>query len=78
MVGDQWSPALNVVRVLDTLRRMLESQNPEDMLNMKAADLHRRSKERFEEKARLMTQKHALIKGSPEAMEIEKRLEYPS
>ncbi len=59
ILKDQWSPALTVNKVLLSICSLLTDPNPKDPLVPEAADIYMKDKARYEETARLWTQKYA-------------------
>lgn len=56
----QWSPALNILKTLQSLRSLLDEPNPDDPLNPEAGRLCREDKEGFTKQARKDTAKYGL------------------
>jgi ubiquitin-conjugating enzyme E2 D/E len=59
ILKDQWSPALTVNKVLLSICSLLTDPNPKDPLVPEVADIYMKDKARYEETARLWTQKYA-------------------
>ncbi len=59
ILKDQWSPALTVNKVLLSICSLLTDPNPKDPLVPEVAEIYMKDKVRYEETARLWTQKYA-------------------
>ena len=55
----QWSPALSISKVLLSILSLLTDANPADPLVPEIADLYKRDRPAYDEKARLWTQEYA-------------------
>lgn len=54
-----WSPALSISRVLLSISSLLADPNPNDPLNIEAANIYKSDINAFNEKAKMMTRKFA-------------------
>jgi ubiquitin-conjugating enzyme E2 D/E len=59
ILKNQWSPALTISKVLLSILSLLTDANPNDPLVPEIADLYRRDRPAYDEKARLWTQLYA-------------------
>ena len=59
ILKDQWSPALTIGKVLLSISSLLCDPNPDDPLVPEIANLFKTNKKKFDENARLWTQKYA-------------------
>ena len=59
ILKDQWSPALNIIKVLLSICSLLNEPNPNDPLVPEIADLLKNNKMLHDENALAFTQKHA-------------------
>eukprot|EP00759_Apiculatamorpha_spiralis_P012084 PhF_6_TR19170/c0_g1_i2/m.28192/K06689/UBE2D, UBC4, UBC5; ubiquitin-conjugating enzyme E2 D len=57
--GDQWSPALTLMRAVGALQCLLSDPNADDPMNPEAAKLYKSDRAAFDKKAREWTQKYA-------------------
>lgn len=55
-----WSPALNINKVLLSICSLLTDPNPDDPLDTYAADLYKKDKKKFDDKAREWTEIYAI------------------
>merc|ERR1712037_924483 len=62
-----WKPSINLSSVLTSLQVLLAEPNPEDPLVPEIANIFRDKREEFQEKAKMMTKKHAGKGGKEEA-----------
>jgi ubiquitin-conjugating enzyme E2 D/E len=60
ILKDQWSPALTVSKVLLSICSLLNDPNPKDPLVPDIADLYNKDKAKYEENARIWTQRYAI------------------
>ncbi|MHA1865802.1 MAG: ubiquitin-conjugating enzyme family protein [Candidatus Heimdallarchaeaceae archaeon] len=59
VLGVDWTPANNLVDVIESIRFLLGEPNPDDPLNSTAANLMKRDPKAFEQKAREYVEKYA-------------------
>lgn len=59
VLGADWTPANNLVDVIESIRFILSSPNPDDPLNSTAANLMKRDPKAFTSKVREYVEKHA-------------------
>ena len=59
ILKDKWSPALTISQVLLSISSMMDEQNPKDPLELEAANLYNKDKEKFNEIAKLYTLQYA-------------------
>ena len=59
ILKDQWSPALTIGKVLLSISSLLCDPNPDDPLVPEIANLFKNNKAKFEENAKMWTQKYA-------------------
>ncbi|NHJ04127.1 MAG: ubiquitin-conjugating enzyme E2 [Candidatus Heimdallarchaeota archaeon] len=59
ILGKDWTPASNLVDVVESLRFLLSNPNPDDPLNTTAAKEFKNSNKEFERKAKLYVEKYA-------------------
>jgi len=59
ILKDNWSPALTILKVLDTLRSLLKEPNADDPLNNEAAELYKKDKKKYVSTALSNTKKYA-------------------
>lgn len=57
---DNWSPALTLPRVVESVLHILENPNPDSPLNYEAADLYIRNREQYEANVVEYTQLYAI------------------
>merc|ERR1719408_1006210 len=62
ILKNQWSPALNLQKVLLSISSLLTDPNFDDPLNGQAASQYRRDKTAYEKKCRDFTHQHAMSK----------------
>ena len=62
LLRSQWTPALNISRLLVSIQSLLDDPNPDDPLNVEAGNLCRDDPEAFAQKAREYTIRYALPK----------------
>jgi len=56
----QWSPALSISKVLLSILSLLTDANPADPLVPEIADIYKRDRPAYDERARLWTQQYAM------------------
>ena len=59
ILKDQWSPALNISKLLLSISSLLTDPNPDDPLFPEAGHLYKSDKEKFEKIAKEWTKKYA-------------------
>jgi ubiquitin-protein ligase len=59
ILGKQWTPATSIAGVIEGIRNLLNFPNPDDPLNLDAADMMRRNPERFKKEAIDWVKKYA-------------------
>lgn len=62
ILKDQWSPALNVGKILLSISSLLHACNPRDPLVPEIADLYEKNRAEHDRKAREWVQLHAAKK----------------
>eukprot|EP00300_Choanocystis_sp_HF-7_P042083 c8848_g1_i1.p1 GENE.c8848_g1_i1~~c8848_g1_i1.p1 ORF type:complete len:149 (+),score=11.90 c8848_g1_i1:70-516(+) len=60
ILKDKWSPALTISKVLLSISSLLTDPNPDDPLVPEIANLYKRDKADYENKARQWTERHAM------------------
>jgi ubiquitin-conjugating enzyme E2 D len=58
--GRQWSPALTISKVLLSISSLLSDPNPDDPLDVRAANIYNEDRDKFFEMARAYTFKEAM------------------
>ena len=61
ILKDQWTPALTLAKVLLSICSLLTDPNPDDPLMPKIAHLYKTNIKEYKSRARLWTQKYAII-----------------
>jgi ubiquitin-conjugating enzyme E2 D/E len=61
ILKDQWSPALTISKVLLSICSLLTDPNPKDPLVPEIAQIYMQDRQKYEETARLWTQKYAML-----------------
>tara|TARA_B110000967_G_C18550414_1_gene395087 strand:+ start:158 stop:604 length:447 start_codon:yes stop_codon:yes gene_type:complete len=61
ILNTNWSPALTVAKLLLSICSLLSDPNPDDPLDIKAADLYIKDKEEYFKMAQVYTLKHASL-----------------
>jgi ubiquitin-conjugating enzyme E2 D len=61
ILSKNWSPALTLSKVLLSISSLLSDPNPDDPLDIRAADIYNKDKDEFFQTARNYTIKHASI-----------------
>lgn len=59
ILKNQWSPALTISKVLLSITSLLTDPNPEDPLVPDIANMYKRERAKYEENARIWTNKYA-------------------
>nr|MDO8135712.1 ubiquitin-conjugating enzyme E2 [Candidatus Njordarchaeum guaymaensis] len=59
ILGKQWTPATSVAGVIEAIRNLLNFPNPDDPLNLEAAELMRKDLQKFKKEAAEWVKKHA-------------------
>ena len=60
IIKDQWSPALNISKVLLSICSLMGDPNPDDPLVPDAANLYKKNRTLYEQKCRDWTIKYAM------------------
>ena len=60
ILSKNWSPALTLGKVLLSISSLLTDPNPDDPLNVDAANLYKENREEFDKRVRLHTLRYAL------------------
>ena len=63
ILGNQWSPALTIGKVLLSIYSLLEDPNPDDFCgthgNIEAANMYKTNRAQYESTAKMWTKKYA-------------------
>lgn len=59
ILRDKWAPSLTVQKLLLSIMSLLSDPNPNNPLNVQAANLYKNNKEEYENIAKLWTQRYA-------------------